>query len=407
MSLISIAINWKEVITKVVEAEKPGDCDLAWEHLEHSSPSDIEYSAEDGGSALRELRTYKVIAVKAWAARFSRGVPQQASEGGFVGLVLPQDFRAAGRIRIYRQILEADVASRAAPSGGIALFDGSPPVRWGRVGLRRWQEALEFVGSVIRPNWDVVSGLSDATCESEEPECVAEVIEKSRVRPFSAYLLLSLASKGALNDAMELARRRGLRHSWLDALENLERLIVLRDTLETIWGRGSTPVFVIKTSRTTSLCRSSMPDIHLIERKLRELHDLEAGFTARLYTSVAEYFGLDRESAKRLYPDVKGVRDFYQGRVAVLSTFARLRRAGYVFKVEALLARDQVEGANEAALARSVLSRVASLPLTAEGYPMALVIADRNARVSEAEMDGIMKALGADLLPESRSVLRV
>jgi hypothetical protein len=35
------------------------------------------------------------------------------------------------------------------------------------------------------------------------------------------------------------------------------------------------------------------------------------------------------------------------------------------------------------------------------------MIADSNARISEPEMDGVLRALGADLVPESRSVLRV
>ncbi len=407
MSLISIALEWRDLIASVIELGEGVVCDLSWASLEPGGQAVEQYSAEDGGSSLRELRTYKLVAVKAWAARFAGGAPLGGVQTGYVGLVLPQDFRTSNRLRVYRQVLEAEVARQAAPRNGLALFDGSPPLRWGNVGPRRWREALEFVGDVIKRSWPLVSSLSEATCESGEPDCVYEVLARARRRPLSAHLILRLASSRALDGIAAEARRRGLGNSWIDALENLERLVVFRYALETIWASGSTPVFIVKTSRTTSVCGSTMPDVHLIERVLRSRRELGAGFTARLYRDLSGYFGLSGESKGKLYPPVRELRDFYEGQVSVLSTFARLRPAGYVFKIEAVLRRGMAEGANEESLARDVLSKVSSLPLTVEGYPIALVVADRNARVTEAEMDSVMRALGADLMPESRSVLRV
>ncbi len=407
MSLISWAIEGRDLILSLIEAEEKVKCDVNWNHLEPTSLAVEEYSAEDGGSSLRELRTYKLIAVKAWATRFAGGSSAGGVQKGYVGLILPQDFRTTRRVSVYRQVLEAEVARLAAPRNGLALFDGSPPIRWGKVGASRWGEALEFAGTVVKRHWRHVSAMSGATCESDEPECLVEVLASARVRPLSAHFLLRLASAGALNGVLSEARGKGLGKYWIDAMENLERLVVFKGALEAVWGNRSTPLFIVKTSRTTSLCASAMPDVHVIERTLRERRDMEPGFTARLYADLGGYFGLSRASPEGLYPPVRALRDFYEGQVSVLSTFVRLRRAGYVFRVEAVLRRDQVEGANEEALARELLSRLSSLPLTVEGYPVALVVADRNARVSGEEMDGVLRALGADLVPESRSVLRV
>ena len=407
MSLIPLALEGRDLIRSLISAVERVECDLSWTRLEPTSGTVEEYSAEDGGSSLRELRTYKLIAVKAWATKFSGAAPARGFQAGYVGLILPQDFRTNRRVSVYRQVLEAEVARQAAPRNGLALFDGFPPIRWGKVGVRRWRQALEFAGSVVKRHWSLLSGLSEASCESEEPECLAEVMSQARVRPLSAHFLLRLASKGGLEDALSEARRGGLGKYWIDAMENLERLVAFKAALEAVWASGSTPLFVVKTSRTTSLCGSTLPDVHIIERTLWERRDFEPGFTARLYTDLGGYFGLARASSEGLYPPVRTLRDFYEGKVSVLSTFARLRTSGYVFKVEAVLRKDQVEGANEEALARDLLSRLSSLPLTAEGYPVALVIADRNARVTEDEMDGVLRALGADLVPESRSVLRV
>ena len=39
------------------------------------------------------------------------------------------------------------------------------------------------------------------------------------------------------------ARKVGLKNSWILALESLERLMVVKRTIERIWAQGSTPVF--------------------------------------------------------------------------------------------------------------------------------------------------------------------
>jgi hypothetical protein len=410
LSLVPYALESRDLIRGVLDDTRAeSKCDLSWHRLEAAEDVVSQYSAEDGGLNVRRLRTYTVVAVKAWGARFGGGgVPQATSPKGFVGLILPQDFKASKRLSLYREILEAEAAGDVAPTNGIALFDGRPPIRWGSVGARvTWDEALEFVGRVLTKNKDIAERLTGTACESPDPECVAKAIEDSRLRPFSASLLLRLAYEGRLDEVAREARKDGLKNSWILALESLERLMVIKRTIERIWAQGSTPVFVVKTSRTTSFCNSTLPDIHIIEDILRSKGYIEPGFTARLFRNVNEYFDLKKTGGPRLYPAVNGVSDFYQSKVAVLSTFVRLRRGGFIFKVEALYRKDLVESADEVKLAGSLLSRLATLPLSGEGYPLALMIADSNARISEPEMDGVLRALGADLVPESRSMLRV
>jgi NurA-like 5'-3' nuclease len=286
--------------------------------------------------------------------------------------------------------------------GGLALFDGTPPMRWGRVGAKAtWEESLEAAAKHIIKHRGALEGLTKGTCSTPDVDCLAEVLEGATRRPLSARALMRLAREGAL----------GIGNSLRDyypilALESLERLLLFRRVIEAAWSRGSTPVFVVKTSRSTSFCGGSLPDVHLVEATLRARGSFEPGYAvANVYNSVYDYFGLSKRE-RSMYPDVGGLRDFYENRLAVASAFVRLRAGGFIFKVEVLYDRSAGAG-DPAGLLREVVSRLSSLPLTSEGYPLPLVVADSNSRVARAEMEAAMRALGLDLTPESRSMLRV
>jgi hypothetical protein len=178
LSLVPYALESRDLIRGVLDDTRAeSKCDLSWHRLEAAEDVVSQYSAEDGGLNVRRLRTYTVVAVKAWGARFGGGgVPQATSPKGFVGLILPQDFKASKRLSLYREILEAEAAGDVAPTNGIALFDGRPPIRWGSVGARvTWDEALEFVGRVLTKNKDIAERLTGTVCESPDPECVARL----------------------------------------------------------------------------------------------------------------------------------------------------------------------------------------------------------------------------------------
>jgi NurA-like 5'-3' nuclease len=400
MSVVAYALELRDLIRSLIDV-RPEPCEFNWLPLpEPRRP--VAYSVEDGGQGDRKLRTYTVFALKAWGAGFVDGEAPRSFQEGFVGVVVPQGLEQDQRMRRYRQVLELEVALKSMVPGGLVLFDGTPPMRWGRVGAKAtWEESLEAAARHIIKHRGALEGLTKGTCSTPDVDCLAEVLEGATRRPLSARALMRLVREGAL----------GIGNSLRDyypilALESLERLLLFRRVIEAAWSRGSTPVFVVKTSRSTSFCGGSLPDVHLVEATLRARGSFEPGYAvANVYNSVYDYFGLSKRE-RSMYPDVGGLRDFYENRLAVASAFVRLRAGGFIFKVEVLYDRSAGAG-DPAGLLREVVSRLSSLPLTSEGYPLPLVVADSNSRVARAEMEAAMRALGLDLTPESRSMLRV
>lgn len=400
-SVVAEALELRDIIRSLVSGI-PEACDFEWHSLPEPSKGSIAYSVEDGGQGDRKLRTYTLFAVKAWGASFSDNGQYNSVQEGFVGLVVPQGLEPGQRLRLYRQVLELDVSAKSVAKEGIALFDGAPPMRWGRIGTEvTWGESLELAAKVLSSRPEALKGLTQSMCSEPDVDCVLDLISNALRRPLTARALMRLAAQGGLN--LGLGSERKLIYSVL-AMENLERLYLFKSVVEKAWSQNSIPVFVVKTSRSTSFCNRSLPDVHVIESALRAKGNLEPGYTvANVYESIYDYFGLKR-SGRSMYPDVGDLRDFYENRLSVATAFVRLRRGGYIFKVEVVY--DRKAQSYEEVL-REALSKLSALPLTAEGYPLPLLMADSKARVTSAEMDAALRAVSLDLIPESRSVLRV
>jgi hypothetical protein len=400
-SVVADALELRDVIRGLVSGA-PESCDFEWRSLPEPSKGPVAYSVEDGGQGDRKLRTYTLFAVKAWGANFSDNGQFNSVQEGFVGLVVPQGLEPGQRLRLYRQVLELDVSAKSVARGGIALFDGTPPMRWGRVGTEvTWGESLELAARLLGSHSEALKGLTQGTCTEPDVECVLDLISNASRRPLTARALLRLAAQGGLD--LNSGNGRKIIYSVL-AMENLERLYLFKSVVERAWSQNSIPVFVVKTSRSTSFCNRNLPDIHVIESALRAKGNLEPGYTvANVYNSIYDYFGL-KESGRSMYPDVGDLREFYENRLSVVTAFVRLRRGGYIFKVEVVYDR-RAQGYEQ--VLREALSKLSAIPLTAEGYPLPLLMADSKARVTSAEMDAALRAVSLDLVPESRSVLRV
>ncbi len=403
MSLLPEALSVRDYVRSLLQ-RLSFDCDFEWRPLpEVRRDAPVSYSAEDGGQNVRKLRTYSVVSAKAWGAGFPTDGRPVYVQRGFVGVMIPQGLDPSSRLRLYRQVLELEVADLATVKGGLVLFDGTPPMKWGKVGAKTsWDESLSLAAKVMIKGSDAIKDLTDVSCSDSSAECALHMIESSNKRPFSGRALLRLAAKGLID---EYVLGPDPRHSWILALESLERFYMFRKTVEDVWSKGSIPVFLVKTSRSTSFCRSSLPDVHVIEYALRSQGVLGPGYTiARVYNNIYEYFGL-KPSHSSLYPDAGGLRSFYENRIGVISMFIRLRPGGYIFKAEVVFDNSSERSPDQ--LVNDVLTYLSRIPLSPEGYPLPLVTADYNARLSETEMEAVLRALGLDLVPESRSVLKV
>lgn len=428
-SLLLEAREFRETLALLVKSPRPACYDenheereITWLDAPSPYPHAQQYSAEDGGNDRRNLRTYTVVAAKGWAARFESSAESPSRfERGFVGLLVPQSYRMGARIAVYRQVLEANVAAQAAPRSGVALFDGSPPLMWGKISKRlNWDDALKALARAVREaskyERGILDGLSNATCNSVDEDCAAEIIAKAIKRPLMPRLLLKLAKTGALESVTtEVIKSQSLppaeRYSWISSIESLERLLAYKEALEAVLRNGSLPVFIVKTSRSTKLCNTDVPDVHMIEMYLASRHEHGPGYVIAFAGDMYTYYGFPEvnvrersEVSRRLYPEVLGLREFYE-RIGVVATYARLKEMGYVLRVDVVY--DMSEVSDPGQLARDALSRVRALPLSREGYPIPLITADANARLGKEEMDGLMRALGIELVPESRSVLRL
>ena len=413
-TLIREAVEARDSIRRLIGSQEWRCEGFEWRELPPAAGRAVPHSVEDGGSNISRLRTYSLVTARAWAASFTGEgeAGGRTYESSFVGLVLPQGYKAMPRLQVYREVLEAHVARQAAVGGGLALYDGSPPLKWGRVGRKlTWEGVLEALAMLIKAAGARASPLTEVACVSPDPECAVEAVANARVRPFVPRLLLSLPGPDAIE---EVSRKLGPappaeRYEWLVGAENFERLYVYKLSIEEAWRRGSVPVFLVKTSRSTSFCHEQLPDVHVIEAILRSRRLFSEGYAvAGLYNDIYEYFGLSSKGGKAtLYPSLGGVSDFYENKVSVLSMYVRLRPGGYVFRVDAVLEREMAAGSRPEGLAADVLSRLRSVPLSDTGYPIPLIIADSRARVTRDELERVLKVIGVDLTPESRSVLRV
>jgi len=390
--LFEAARSKRDLIRGIIEKLRSGEPPLTnvrIENLPSPSPrgSRLPHAAEDGGSRLVEFEAYSVFIVRGWASSYggeggSYGTLVEA-EYSDVGVMVPQRY-SEERARMYRETLEALAARDVLPAidGGLLLWDGSlrPLVARHRPGVAEvgMSEAIsELKGRLGMDLAEALAEMARLWLEGEAP---------------AAPLLVS--SRVGVDD---LKDEDG---GWIAFLEWTEKLAALRSLLEEAWRRGVTPVFITKTSRSTSFFGRSLPDVYYLKR-LRRFDPFMTEYRVR--RGLEELRGLERSRVRGpLLPEDGGLDSFYRERLGLLEFYVRLDPGAPILKVE--IAFDLEEGGDPGASVERVVSALESLP-RARGYPLSLTIAHRRAHLGSEEVERILDLLGLELERRERWML--
>ena len=402
-TLIEAAIRARSYIQPLRESRT--GCSFTWNSLPQPKTNPPSHSAVDGGSRRIDTEARTIFAVKAWGALFNNGIAREES-AAYVGSVIPPR-HIEERIGMYREILEAHTALSIVPDGGILLMDGSirPVISWwipvftrrrGKL-YKSISEAEKSITKILRGSIDKLEDYLKECLEERlgGPTCIEVILKGSPIRPGSAEM--AHRHWKAINEESS---------EWIILLEVAEKLYLYKKLLETAWGRGTLPVFITKTSRQNNLCGGVNPDVHYIIRAepRREGYTL---WDKSLGIGLYEIAGINRgdASASDFYPDIAGIRGFYEDRIALVEFYARLKRGGPVLLVGVVLPSEKVERdplyAND--IARDVLASLQSIP--GDGYPAPLFIAHHKAKITQGEVDSVKGILGLDAEAPGRYVL--
>jgi hypothetical protein len=378
-SLLEAARARRGLVTSIVGSLRRGGGGLSGvEFVELPDPPSgggggLEHGAEDGGSRVVEFESFTVYMARGWAAsyRFEEGGFRVLGESEYsdVGVMVPQE-RAEDRVGVLRDILEARAAAEAVSRmrGGLILWDGSLVVlaysgRPPRVGGRT-REALRRRLGV---------GLGDAL------EWAARLWARGEAP----------ATPSILGESVGLESLGREDYEWVALLEWAEKLAAVRAFLEESWRRGVLPLFVTKTSRSTSLLGRALPDIYYL-RRAKPFEPFVA--KSRVQEGLPGY-------ELPYVPEALGLRSFYS-KVRRLEFYTRLDPGAPIVAVEAALPPDWDAGeAFERAL-RGLMS----LP-RARGYPLSLIVAHERTHITDSDARRVLEALGLGLERRERWML--
>jgi hypothetical protein len=359
----------------------------------------IEHAAEDGGHDVRELEAYVLYVVHAWASCYKpsgdgfRSCGEEAAAD--VGVVLPTAYHEE-RIKVYRETLEAWVSRRILKrmDGGVLLWDGSlrPVV------IRHWPGAGETGKGFERLLSDAAKKLGYHRLGGID-DMLADMMREHERVPLAAQRMV-LTKLGP-------EKLQGEDAKWVSLLEWFEKMAAVKLMLEDAWNRGVTPVFITKTSRSTSLFDKALPDVYY----LRILRPVEAFMThGAVLRTVKEMRGFPPSERIRgpLFPENLGLNSFYMENVGLIEFYARLSRGSPILKIEIAFDLGEVgwdpgEDYVEESINR-VIEALLSIPQSG-GYPLPLKVAHERGRVRREDMDRVLSALGLALERSGRVML--
>ena len=378
-SLINAALNNRDIILSIIKkAQYSTKCNVRWRQLPEKSDDEFEYSAEDGGDMVSEFDTFTLYMVKSYSSFFNP--LSQPHKYALVGLLVPPKY-ALYRVSTYREVLEAKASLDVIPQDGLFLFDGSifPVVTW----------------------WAPRTSIKDGKRLSELIEVSQEKVGDVGIE-YNKLMDMSLDHPQVPVILMDVALKRGEmegKEEWYLALEIFEKLFVYKELIKKIWKRGSIPIYITKTSRSTKLCGLNLPDVHILKR----LRPLKPGYVLwedSLGIGVYDRIG---EGAETMYPETGGIRDFYTKRLGILKIYARLSQGGSILQIEALFdASKGIPNAEE--FSEEVLAKILSIPMQ-RGYPTPLVLAHHHAVITRRDMESIIKVSGLEGETREREML--
>jgi len=347
----------------------------------------LPHAAEDGGSRVEEFEAYTLFIARGWAAsyhgeggRYGVGSEVEYSD---VGLVIPPAY-GEERVRVYRETLEAlaagEVLSRV--EGGILLWDGSlrPLVTRHRPGAAD-KEMARVAGELrSRLRMDLGEALEEIARMWGEGEA-----------PATPGLVASRLSIEDLADEDA---------GWIALLEWSEKLLAVRSLLQRAWSKGVIPVFVTKTSRSTSLFKRVLPDVYYLKR-LRRFDPFRTEHT--ILRGLEQLRGIRGEQLRGpLVPEELGLDEFYREELGLAELYLRLDAGAPILKVE--VAFDAGATGDPGGMIERALGALMSLP-RARGYPLSLAVAHHRARLDRGDVERVLSILGLELERRGRWVL--
>ncbi len=365
-------------------------------------------AAVDGGSKYVDYEGFYIYVIKAYGRIY--GSPLPAPQRAGVGLLLPP-IEPDDQVSYLREALEAQVGLDLLGLGrpGVFLMDGSITgvLRWYRPGLGheyRLSDALGDADEAARilveealseREVETLLGLpSGLDCGGPGPyPCLSRVLAEARERPVSGRLVMLAADRNVVAT-----------YDWAPAVEVAEKLYLYKRFLEEAWRLQVPVVFVSKTSVRRRIC-GKLPhsDVYYIEAsRVGRGYVYWEGASA---TGYVEIMGIPRrETVRELLPGLLGIPEFYRRRLANVEAYVKLHDRGQVLHVDvpydAASGRDPVEVLEEA------LSLLAGARQS-KGYPTALQMAHREARITEKDVEVYMRGLGLTAARRARAMLGV
>jgi hypothetical protein len=378
----------RSFIEKIRREEKPLTTVKIYDfNLQPGGVGGLPHAAEDGGSRVEEFEVYTLFIARGWAASYHAeggryGIGSEA-EYSDVGLVIPPAY-GEERVRVYRETLEALAAGEVLPrvEGGILLWDGSlrPLVARHRPGAADREMARAAGELKSRLRMDLGEALEEIARMWREGEA-----------PAAPGLVASRLSIEALADEDA---------GWIALLEWSEKLLAVRSLLQEAWGRGVTPVFVTKTSRSTSLFKRVLPDVYYLKR-LRRFDPFRTEHT--ILKGLEQLRGVRREHLRGpLVPEELGLDEFYRERLGLAELYLRLDAGAPILKVE--VAFDAGSTEDPGGMVERAVGALTSLP-RARGYPLSLMVAHQKAHLGQGDVERVLSILGLELERRGRWVL--
>ncbi|AFZ70363.1 NurA domain-containing protein [Caldisphaera lagunensis DSM 15908] len=380
-TLINSTLKNKDIILDIIKKNPKSQCNIKWNPLPEKVDYDIEVSAEDGGDMISEFDTFTLYVVKSWAKTFNNNL--KPIENALIGLLLPPKYTML-RVSLYREIIEAKSSLNAIPKNGIAFFDGSltPLIAWWRpsASIKNGEELdilLEEADNELKNGGYFINKIDD-------------LLNESLYHPLIPLMLMDKEQKDQLKPMID---------AFL-AMEILEKLYLYKILLEKIFENNSLPIFISKTSRSTRLCNSNLPDVHIIKKMVRS----EPGYVywdGSLNMGASNIIG--EKNMKKMFPKLGGIEDFYENRLGMVRFYARFQHGAPILQVEALF--DQNKGIPDTEdFINQVISKIILIPLQ-QGYPTSLVFAHKNAEITHDDMEALIKVAGIEGELKERSML--
>ncbi len=356
------------------------------------------HAAEDGGHRLIDFEAYSIYLIKAGALCISstsaenREIPVEKTIAD-VNVIIPPRY-AEERVSLYREILELWISRRVlwVCKPNMFLWDGSlrPLLIKHRPGARYSRRYTKLIQGISK-RISFLSSLDDIA------SLITSRLDKA-----------PLVSLRMVREALKITEINNNDAEWISFLEWLEKLLLISMFLKDAWELGAIPVFITKTSRETILFDNALPDIYY----LRQLKPFEPFRTpGKLRKNLIGVMGLPTEDVKKLgplLPSIDLLKEVFLKKLGLIEFYARLERAAPLLKIEIAIDLSKQSLVNSELIDEiiaNVLKKLLSIPILG-GYPLSLRLSHSKWKITNKELDKVLRTLGLDIERGGREMLK-